>query len=61
MMNFIKLTLTEGRGFALIDRCAVCAVCEANDVTEVYCIGSATTCFMVEETVEEVIKMMSKN
>lgn len=58
-MNFIELTLTGGRGFVLVDTNKVCAVCEANGITEVYCIGSGSTCFAVEEDARDVMKKMN--
>lgn len=57
-MKFIELTLTGGRGFVLVDTNKISAVCEANGITEVYCIGSGSTCFMVEEDAREIMKKM---
>lgn len=57
---FIELTLTDGRGYVLLDPKQITAVCQVNGVTEVYVVGSESVCFMVNENAREIIKKSKK-
>lgn len=57
---FIELTLTLGRGYVLIDPNKVTAVCNANGMTEVYCVGSNDAHFRVVEDAKDIIREIKK-
>lgn len=57
---FVELTLTDGRGYVLVDLNKVTAVCKANGITEVYLVGSNDAHFRVVEDAKDIIHEIKK-
>ena len=61
MMNFIKLTLTEGRGDIWVNKNRITAICETESGTAVFCFNTDDPYLTVKESAEEIIKMINFN
>lgn len=58
-MNFIRLTLTDGRGTVLINAVEIKAISGLKEYTEIYLIGQRKgKCIAVVETIREIVDKM---
>lgn len=60
-MDFIKLTLTDGRGVIWVNKNRITAICETESETAVFCFNSDDPYLTVKESAEEIMKMINFN